>query len=336
MNCFGNLFRVSLFGESHGPVVGVTIDGCPAGLPFSPEELITDLERRRGGSKGTTDRAEEDIPEILSGLFNGFTTGSPITVITRNKEMRSSDYEATADIPRPGHADYTSLVKYGGYSDKRGGGHFSGRLTWGLVVAGAVAKKIIAPASVRAGLISAGAMSDIDAAIEKALAAGDTIGGIVECRIDGIPAGLGEPFFGSVESVISSLAFSIPAIRAVEFGAGFAAAAMRGAEHNDPIIDIEGKTLSNNAGGINGGITNGNQVVFRVAVKPASGTGIGQNTIDLKSGKIVSLSIKGRHDTLIALRVPVILEAISAIAMADLLMTDRGINDRPRSTDRQV
>ncbi len=326
MNSFGKVFRVSIFGESHGHVVGVTIDGCPAGVPVDIEEISEQLERRRSGKKGTTPRKESDIPEILSGVFNGFTTGAPLTLITRNSDTRSSDYEESPFIPRPGHADFTGRIKYGGFCDYRGGGHFSGRLTWGLVVAGYFARKIIAPASVYAKLISAGGQTDIDKAIGIAEGKKETIGGIVECRVDGLPVGLGEPFFLSAESVLSSMVFSIPAIRGIEFGTGFAASAMFGSEHNDSFSNANGATETNHSGGINGGITNGNQIVFRIAVKPASSTGVDQKTIDLRNNKRTTIQVHGRHDTLIALRVPVILEASAAIVFADLLMMDRGIN----------
>ena len=326
MNSFGQIFRVSLFGESHGQVVGVTIDGCPAGMPVNIEEITHLLERRRSGKKGTTPRKESDIPEVMSGVFNGYTTGAPLTLITRNNDTRSADYEESLFVPRPGHADFTAWVKYNGYSDFRGGGHFSGRLTWGLVVAGYFARKIISPATVAAILVSAGGYDDIEKAITIAEAKKETLGGIVECHVDGLPTGLGEPFFLSAESVLSSLVFSIPAIRGIEFGTGFAAASMFGSDHNDSITDASGTTATNHSGGINGGITNGNPVVFRIAVKPASSTGVEQSTVDLRSNKTTTLKVRGRHDTLIALRVPVILESVAAITFADLLMVDRGIN----------
>jgi chorismate synthase len=325
MNSFGSVFRVSIFGESHGPAVGVTIDGCPAGIALSSDEMIEALARRRSGRPGTTPRAERDIPEILSGVYRGFTTGTPITVITRNKDTRSDDYPDSVVVPRPGHADFTAHVKYRGYSDHRGGGHFSGRLTWGLVVAGVIARKIIGDVKIKAELISAAGTDDIESAITEAQKDNDTIGGVVECRADGLPVGLGEPFFQSAESVISAIVFSIPAIKGIEFGNGFAASSLRGSVNNDPIISTEGKTLTNNAGGINGGITNGNQLVFRVAVKPASSTGVEQRSIDLTTGEITDLKVEGRHDTLIALRVPVVLESATAIALADLTIVNRGI-----------
>jgi chorismate synthase len=330
MNSFGQIFRVTVFGESHGAVVGVTIDGCPAGLAFNSDELTAELAKRRSGKKGTTPRSESDFAEVLSGVFEGHTTGAPITLITRNNDTRATDYEEMRDIPRPGHADFTARIKYGGFADYRGGGHFSGRLTWALVVAGYFARKIITPATVAAKLISAGGSSDIEDAITRAQEKDDTIGGVVECTITDFPAGIGEPFFMSVESVISSIVFSIPAVKGIEFGAGFSSTGMYGSEHNDSIIDSKGTTASNNAGGINGGITNGNSLKFRVAVKPASSIGVEQSTIDLKTNKMTKLKVKGRHDTLIALRVPVILESAAAIALADLTMIDRGINFKTR------
>jgi len=331
MNSFGRIFRVSLFGESHGEAVGVVIDGCPPGIPVSADDLIKDLSRRKSGRKGTTPRNEDDMPEILSGIYNGFTTGSPVTVISRNRNIDPGAYDKFSNVPRPGHADFTSRLKYQGYSDPRGSGHFSGRITWGLVAAGAIAKKILKGTTFNASLIEAGGSNDIEKAVDEALKAGDSIGGIVECVIQNPPGGAGEPFFYSVESAISQAVFSIPAIKAIEFGAGFRAASMRGSEHNDPFISTDGKTLTNNAGGINGGITNGNPVVFRVAVKPTSSVGVEQTTLDFSTGKSVVLKAEGRHDACIALRMPVIVEAAAAIALADLVLIDRGITGLSRS-----
>lgn len=326
MNTFGTIFRISIFGESHGPATGVTIDGCPAGIRVEAADFLPDLKRRQSGRPGTTPRKEPDLPEIISGIFNNFTTGSPITLMTRNSDRISSDYDEFTRIPRPGHADFVSVFKYSGFSDMRGSGHFSGRITWGLVAAGVLAKKVLSPALVRASLISAGGMTDIDRAVSEAVEAGDSIGGIIECRVSDPPKGLGEPFFMSAESSISHIIFSIPAVKGIEFGAGFAAAAMKGSQHNDPFIGSDGKTATNNAGGINGGITNGNEIVFRVAVKPTSSTAASQTTLDFSEGQMKTLQVKGRHDTCIALRIPVIIEAATAIALADLLITDRGIN----------
>ena len=326
MNSFGLIFRVSIFGESHGPATGIVIDGCPAGIRLEESDFTGDLSRRRSGAKGTTGRHESDQPEILSGLFNGVTTGSPITVITHNKDRISSDYDEFRSVPRPGHADFTAQKKYSGHADIRGSGHFSGRITWGLVVAGVIAKKIVPSAMISASLISAGGSADIEGAVDMAVNEGDTIGGVVECIVSNPPLALGEPFFYSVESALSHLVFSIPAVKGIEFGAGFAAAGMKGSQHNDPFTGSDGKTSTNNAGGVNGGITNGNNLIFRIAVKPASSTGAEQRTLNFGTGEMTSLKIKGRHDACIALRMPVIVEAATAIVIADLFLTDRGIH----------
>lgn len=263
------------------------------------------------------------MPEFFSGICNGNTTGAPITILFRNANMQSKDYEALKDTPRPGHADFTAHVKFKGFADPRGGGHFSGRLTLCLVAAGVVAKKICAGMAFNANLLEAGGSTDIHTAIDAALAAGDSIGGLVECRVSGIPAGLGEPFFNSIESTIGHLAFSIPAIKGVEFGSGFAAAAMRGSAHNDVLINTDGTTATNHAGGVNGGITNGNELVFRLAVKPPSSIGLAQQTINVRTGQMDTLEVRGRHDACIALRVPVVAESIAAIALADMTLLSR-------------
>jgi chorismate synthase len=326
MNSFGVVFRVALFGESHGPAIGVIIDGCPPGLPVEAEDFMTDLRRRQSGSVGTTKRKEPDLPEILSGVFNGVTTGAPVTIVTRNSDKISSDYDEFKSIPRPGHADFVSSVKHSGFADMRGSGHFSGRITWGLVAAGVIAKKIAGSADINANLISAGGSEDIEKAIKEAMDLNDSIGGIIECRVRNTPQALGEPFFYSFESALSHIIFSIPAVKGIEFGSGFRAASMKGSENNDPFIDNSGKTSSNNAGGINGGITNGNEIVFRIVVKPTSSTGTDQTTFNFKEGRMTTLQVKGRHDTCIALRMPVIVEAATAITMADLILIDRGIH----------
>ncbi len=325
MNSFGVVFRVSVFGESHGCVTGVTIDGCPPGMAIKPEDFIPDLSRRKSGSAGTTKRHEGDLPEILSGVYNGYSTGSPMTIVTRNKDTDSTAYIEFADIPRPGHTDYTANIKYHGFSDMRGSGHFSGRITWGLVIAGVIAKKLTSQMEISAKLISAGGSENIEDAVKEAIAKDDTIGGIIECVVKNPPRGLGEPFFYSIESALSHIIFSIPAIKGIEFGSGFASASMRGSEHNDPFIDESGKTATNNAGGINGGISNGNDIIFRVAIKPTSSTGVEQKTFNFKKKMMQILKIKGRHDTCIALRIPVILEAAAAITITDLMMIDRSI-----------
>jgi len=323
MNSFGRLFRVSIFGESHGSGIGIVIDGCPAGLAVSPEDFNKDFNRRGSGAKGTTPRKEADIPRFVSGLFNDHTTGAPITILFNNTNVRSKDYTKLREMPRPGHADFVAMKKFGGFEDYRGGGHFSGRLTLGLVAAGVIAKKLINPVSVNARILEVGGSSDIDQAIEKAIEENDSIGGVIECTATGIPAGIGEPFFDSVEAMISHMVFSIPAIKGIEFGSGFKSAKMKGSEHNDNIITKEGKTETNYAGGVNGGISNCNDLVFRVPVKPTSSTHQAQNTINMKSGKIEKLEIEGRHDTCIALRMPVVLEAATAIVLADLMLQEQ-------------
>lgn len=481
MNSFGRIFRVNIFGESHGESAGINIDGCPAGLPLSAEDFLEDIERRKGGTqKGTTPRKEDDIPIFKSGVFNGKTTGAPITILFENKNTRSGDYEKQRAVPRPGHADFVAHAKFGGYEDFRGGGHFSGRLTVCLVAAGVIAKKILdkidltpGPSprergasqasefgyvtntldqwigvsnfakenrkqpteaenilwqelrnrklkgfkfrrqhpiagfipdfvciekklmveidgdyhntqeqqkhdedrtlwlnehgyrmvrvtndevlgqlsqalrkleealsigeglgevelkhdgiTVKATILEIGGETDLDKGLQKAIDNKDSIGGIVECRTNGLPVGLGEPFFDSVESVISHAVFAIPAIRGVEFGSGFAAAKMFGVDHNDTIEDKTGKTTTNHAGGVVGGITNGNELVFRIAVKPTSSTPKEQQTLNWETGTIESFSVKGRHDLCIALRVPVVLEAVTAMVLVDLLMLEHHI-----------
>ena len=318
MNSIGRQFRVSIFGESHGLCTGVCIDGCPPGIALSETDFETDLARRRSGSKGTTPRTEADAPRIMTGVFNGFTTGAPVMILFENTNTRSDDYAQFTEIPRPGHADFTAGVKYKGFADYRGGGHFSGRLTVGLVAAGVVAKKILAPASVTARICEIGGSVHWEDTIETCISECDSVGGIVECVVEGIPAGWGEPFFDSVESVIAHNVFAIPGIKGIEFGAGFAAAKMRGSEHNDSFISVDGKTATNHAGGINGGITNGNPVVFRVAVKPTSSIARPQETINIRTGEMTTLEVPGRHDACIALRMLPVLEAATAIALADL------------------
>ena len=361
MNSFGRLFRIHILGESHGECVGIVIDGCPAGMSLSVGDFEQDMERRKGGSRGTTPRREDDIPLFKSGLFNGNTTGAPLTILFENNNTRSTDYEQLKTQPRPGHADWVAHQKFGGYEDYRGGGHFSGRLTACLVAAGVVAKKIITQAfseaennttqafsesennttqafsegenntaqafgetenkiKIQATIIEIGGETDLDKGLQKAIDAKDSVGGIVECTITGLPVGLGEPFFDSVESLMSHAVFAIPAIRGIEFGTGFAAAKMFGSQHNDAIINADGNTATNHAGGIVGGIGNGNPMVFRVAVKPTSSTPQTQQTLNTQTGNVEPLAVRGRHDLCIALRVPVVLEAVAAMLLADLLM----------------
>jgi chorismate synthase len=326
MNHFGKLFTVSIFGESHGEGLGVLIDGCPAGMPLSVEDFIVDTERRKGGlQKGTTPRQEEDLPIFKSGVFNGKTTGAPLMLLFENKNTRSGDYEKQRSVPRPGHADFVANKKFGGFEDYRGGGHFSGRLTLCLVAAGVVAKKILKGISVLAQITSVGGEKDIDKGIQRAIENKDSVGGIVECRVNGLPLGLGEPFFDSVESLISHAAFAIPAVRGVEFGTGFAAADLFGLQHNDSIENNQGKTTTNHAGGVVGGITNGNQLVFRVAIKPTSSTPKEQFTYNWETDQMENFAVRGRHDLCIALRVPPVLEAVTAMVLADLMLREQHI-----------
>jgi len=326
MNTFGTLFKISIFGESHGVKLGVTIDNVPAGLPLAFSDFEADFNRRRSGAKGTTPRKEADLPHFVSGVFNDRTTGAPLTILFENTNTRSRDYTLLRDTPRPGHADFVAMKKFGGFEDYRGGGHFSGRLTLGLVAAGVIAKKLIAPVTVLATLTEAGGNADIDAAVEEAVERRDSIGGIVTCVATRMPVGIGEPFFDSVEALLSHMIFSIPAIKGIEFGAGFAATRMRGSEHNDKLIAASGETSTNHAGGINGGISNGNDLVFRVAVKPTSSTHQVQQTVNIRTGEMTDLEIEGRHDTCIALRVPVVVEAATAIVLADLMMREQRIS----------
>jgi len=328
MNSFGTCFRVEILGESHGPAVGVVVDGCPPGTPLSPEDFEADLARRRAGRAGTTERHERDRPEIVSGLYRGATTGTPLCVLFRNEDTRSEDYSRFTSLYRPGHADFTAARRYRGFADPRGSGHSSGRVTLGIVAAGTVAKRILTGLSFTTRLAQVGGREDIEAAIAEAAARSDSVGGLVELRVGGLPSGLGEPFFDSVEGLIAHLVFAVPGVRGVEFGDGFAAAAMRGSEHNDPFVDRSGRTARNGSGGINGGITNGNELVMRVAVKPASSIGLAQQTLDFATGRMAELQVGGRHDSCIALRAAVVIEAAAAIALADLALMARTYGER--------
>lgn len=318
MNSFGRIFRVHIFGESHGETVGILLDGVPAGLPLTVADFLPDLERRKGGiQKGTTPRKEEDLPFLKSGVFNDRTTGAPLLIQFANANTRSGDYDKIKSVPRPGHADWVAHHKFGGFEDHRGGGHFSGRLTVGVVAAGVVAKKLLREVKINATLLEVGGEKDIDKGIQKAIDQKDSVGGIVECRVQGLPAGLGSPFFDSVESLISHAVFAIPAVRGIEFGTGFAAARMFGVEHNDALLSNQGTTRTNHAGGVVGGITNSNELVFRIAIKPTSSTPKEQLTLNWETQEMEPFTVKGRHDLCIALRVPVVLEAVTAFVLAD-------------------
>lgn len=326
MNSFGQLFRVQIFGESHGESVGIVVDGCPAGLPLSADDLLTDLERRKGGrQKGTTPRQEADYPFFKSGLFNGKTTGFPIAIFFENNNTRSEDYQKQRSIPRPGHADWVAHEKFGANEDYRGGGHFSARLTTGLVAAGAIAKKLMPGITIEAAVTEIGGEADLEKGLQKAIDAKDSVGGLVECRVKGVPVGLGEPYFDSLESSLAHMMFAIPAVRGVEFGTGFAAAKMFGSEHNDAILDMSGTTKTNHAGGVVGGISNGNELVFRIAIKPTSSTPKEQVSLNWDTQQTESFSVKGRHDLCVALRAPVIVEAATAIVLADFMLREQKI-----------
>ncbi len=320
MNSFGRLFRIMIAGESHGPGIMVILDGVPAGITLAEEDFLPDLMRRMPNVNGTTARKENVPPHILSGVCNTTTTGAPLTVCFPHNDTRSHDYEQFRDIPRPGHADLTARQKFFGYNDHRGGGHFSGRVTVGIVAAGVVAKKVTSSMQIHAELIETGGSMDSKKTVADAMAAGDSCGGIVRCTVNNVPAGLGEPFFDSCESVLSHAMFAIPGIKGIQFGAGFDAARMKGSEHNDRIVDIHGTTATNHAGGINGGITNGNPLVFTLAVKPTSSISTSQETCNIRSGEMETLVCAGRHDACFALRVPVIVEAMTACVLADLLL----------------
>lgn len=488
MNSFGRIFRVQIFGESHGDGVGVVIDGCPAGLDVPVEDFLSDMERRKGGTqKGATPRKEDDIPIFKSGVFNGKTTGFPIMIFFENKNTRSGDYDKQRSFPRPGHADFVAHKKFGGFEDYRGGGHFSARLTTGLVAAGVIAKKLlndwgktspltplqrrgeqipgyitntkdewkilsvyakanrknpteaeamlwevlrnrnilnckfrrqhpiagylpdfvclerkliieidgqyheeaeqqqydnaraewleaygygivrltneevltnlqecidkievvlkerehlrveglhssspkemkrVEAVTVSANIIEIAGEADLEKGLQKGIDAKDSVGGIIECRVNGLPVGLGEPHFDSVESLIAHAMFTIPAVKGVEFGSGFGAAKMFGSKHNDAIENMEGKTSSNHAGGIVGGITNGNELVFRIAIKPTASTPKEQHSLNWETGTMEDFSVKGRHDLCVALRAPVIVEAATAIVLTDLMMLENKI-----------
>ena len=318
MNNFGQNFRISIFGESHGNSIGILIDGCPVGINLTEEDFTKDLLRRKSGAKGTTLRIEKDIPKIKSGVFNNKTTGAPILITFDNENIKSKDYSNFINHPRPSHADFVAQKKYKGFQDYRGGGHFSGRITLALVAAGVVAKKIIPNINISAKLTEVDGNKNIEQAIDHAIKNKDSVGGIISCIAQNIPIGLGEPFFDSIESKISQLAFSIPGVKAIEFGLGFNAAKTKGKDYNDLIIDKKGHTTTNNSGGINGGISNGNDLNYSVAVRPTASIFSTQETYNFMHEKIMPLQIEGRHDVCIALRVPVIIEAITAIALADL------------------
>ena len=337
MNTFGRKYRVSIFGESHGELIGVTLDGVPAGLELSEQDFEADILRRKSGARGTTPRIEADQPMIVSGVFEGHTTGAPLTIVFKNTNTHSSDYSLFAAMPRPGHADLTAALKWDDCQDPRGGGHFSGRLTLPIVAAGVVAKKMLSDMTmldetpcnaVQARIVELGgiALGDASAsldmpdawkeAIDNAIKEGDSLGAVVECTVPDIDPGYGEPFWDSVESCLAHAIFAIPGVRGLEFGDGFAAAAMKGSEHNDPIGE-DGRPVKNGSGGVNGGITNGAPITFRVAFKPTASIRKAQQTYNFATGQMDTLEVPGRHDVCFALRAPVVVEAMTAIVLAD-------------------
>lgn len=341
MNTIGRKFRISIFGESHGELIGVVMDGVPAGLELSEADFEQDILRRKSGAKGTTPRIEADLPKIVSGIYEGHTTGAPLTVTFQNTNTHSSDYELFAAMPRPGHADLTAALKWDDCQDPRGGGHFSGRLTLPVVAAGVVAKKILTDATildetpftgVSARIVELGGKilhfvqndngkmpEEWQEAIDKAIKEGDSLGAVIECVVPNIDPGYGEPFWDGLEAVLAHAIFSIPGARGLEFGDGFEAARMKGSEHNDPIGE-DGRPLKNGAGGANGGITNGAPISFRVAFKPTSSIRKAQQTFNFQTGEMDTLEVPGRHDVCFALRAPVVVEAMTAITLADLVL----------------
>ncbi len=357
---YGENLKLSIFGQSHGPAIGMTLDGIPAGLPVDLGKLQAFLNRRAPGQNlWSTPRKEEDQPEFLAGLLDGFTCGAPIAAVIHNKNTRSGDYANLKDCPRPGHADYTAQIKYGGFQDSAGGGHFSGRLTAPLCIAGGLCKQWLEEMGIRIGaqivniggvggesfdpltpqldqvpadfpVLSPEAGEKMRSKIAEVRAAGDSVGGIIECAIAGLPAGLGEPMFGGVESRIAQIVYGIPAVKAVDFGAGYSVGYLLGSQCNDPYTVEDGavRTLSNHAGGILGGITNGMPVIFQCAIKPTPSISQPQQSISLRKGEVQTLAVKGRHDPCIVPRAVPVVEAAAAIAIYDLILGNTQTNRR--------
>ena len=357
---YGDNLKLSIFGQSHGAAIGMVLDGIPAGLKVDMPALQEFLNRRAPGQNNwSTSRKEADAPEFLGGIFDGYTCGAPIAAMITNTNTRSSDYSSLKDAPRPGHADYTAQVKYGGFQDYRGGGHFSGRLTAPLCIAGGLCKQWLEEMGIRIGahILAVGETGDqyfdpmdpeleavssdfpvldpeagqaMQELIAQAKSAGDSVGGIVECAITGLPAGIGEPMFGGVESKIAQIVYGIPAVKGVEFGIGFDCACVPGSQSNDDFDVIDGAvvTASNNCGGVLGGISNGMPVIFTTAFKATPSIGIRQQTVNLKSGETEPLEIKGRHDPCIVPRAVPVVEAAAAIAIYDLILGNTGTDRR--------
>lgn len=348
---YGENIKLNIFGQSHSLAVGMTLDGLPAGLVIDFKRLQAFLDRRAPGRNGlSTPRKEADVPEFVSGLVGDKTCGAPLTAVIRNRDCRPEDYDSIKITPRPGHADYTGWVKYGGFQDFRGGGHFSGRLTAPLCVAGGICLQFLENEGIKivSRIVSIGDITDsgelneavadgvfpvvsreagekMREAVEASRADGDSLGGVIECAVTGLPPGLGDPIFDGMENRISRAVFGIPAVKGIEFGAGFAAAAMKGSENNDFFCFEDGRvvTETNNCGGILGGITNGMPLVFRVAVKPTPSIGLPQRTVDLEGGGGTEIIVKGRHDSCIVPRAVPCVEAAAAIACFDALLGRR-------------
>ncbi len=353
---WGNHIKLSIFGESHGPAIGCVIDGLPAGVPIDEQAVLRQMARRAPGNDATaTPRKETDRPEWLSGILDGKTTGAPLAMIIRNENTRSGDYENLRRIPRPSHADYPATIRYGGHQDVRGGGHFSGRLTAPIVFAGAICRQILSARGVEIGghilqiadqfdrpfgdatddiarlagmsfpLLDTDKEPAMRAAVATARAAGDSVGGVIEIAATGMPAGIGDPMFGGVENVLSSLIFGIPAVKGIEFGDGFSLATMRGSEANDPYCYQDGKVtpVTNHNGGILGGITTGAPIILRAVIKPTPSIAMPQQSVDLSTGENTELAIRGRHDPCIVPRAVPVLESAVAIGLLDLLEGQR-------------
>ena len=364
-NSIGKEFTITTFGESHGKIVGVVVDGCPAGLPLSEADIQMELDRRiPADSKIVSARIERDQAKILSGIFSGFTTGAPIAITVENKETDSSDYEAIKNLPRPGHADYPANIKYGGFQDYRGGGRFSGRVTVALIMAGAIAKKLLSRFDVdvlaytrAVGKIQSDRLftaeeirenkykmatrcpdvtcaQHMEQAIVDAKIEGESIGGVVECVALNVPAGVGAPLFDSLDADIAKALFNVPAVKGVEFGLGFAITALKGSESNDPYIVQSGKvaTSTDNMGGIIGGLSNGMPIIVRIAIKPTPSIGKKQKTVNLSTMEDANLTVKGRHDPCVVPKAVPAIESAVAITLADHLIRSGFI---PKVLERQ-
>ena len=355
----GHSLKLSVFGQSHGRAIGMVLDGLPAGIKIDQEELYQFMSRRKPGtSRLSTQRREEDRPLFLSGLVDGVTAGSPLCAVIENTDQRSGDYAALADLPRPSHADFTARARYGERVDMRGSGHFSGRLTAPLCIAGGIAKQLLAAGDIHVGahllsvenesddpfplyptralfdeaaarplpVLSEEAGARMAQAVERARAEADSVGGVIECAVIGLPAGVGSPLFDGIENRLAAALFGVPAVKGVEFGAGFGAAKMRGSAHNDPYTVENGvvRTVKNDAGGVIGGITTGMPLVVKCAMKPTPSIGQKQRTVSLSRLETAELEIRGRHDPCVAIRAVPVIEAVAAFTILDILMEEKG------------